>query len=129
MMDISELIEKLVSWSNVARCVLAIATFSYFTCWFLRDVTETFYNMMLDPPDWLFHLWRRLDYIVMGPKGTYTPTLSTWHRAVIASIVLMFFPHQFSPVGLDQPFTEVGLGQPMNDIDTDDIDGQDREDI
>ena len=119
-MDISELIEKLVSWSNVARYVLAIATFSYLTCWFLRDVTETFYDMMLDPPDWLFHLWWCLDYIVMGPRGTYTPALSTWHRALVASIVLMFFPHQF---------TEVGLGQPMNGIDTDDSDGPDLEDI
>ena len=129
MADRLELIEKLVSGSPVARYVLAIATFSYLTCWFLRDVTETLYNMMLNPPAWLFRLWQRLDYIVMGPKGTYTPMLSTWHRPLLAYIVLKFFPDQFSPVGLDHPFADVGLGQPVNDFDSDETDEQDLENI
>ena len=122
MPDVLELFEELVSWSNVAKHVLAISTFSYLTCWFLRDVTETVHDMMLDPPAWLHHLWRRLDYVVMGPKGTYTPMLSTWHRALVASIILMFFEHQFCPIGLRQPFSDLG-------IDIDDNDGQDPEDI
>ena len=51
-----------------------------------------------------------------GPKGTYAPALSTWRRALVASIILMIFPYQFSRIGLDQPITEVGLGQPTNNI-------------